>query len=258
MLTLYDFAHMTIEEKRRWEISHSSLARLKNATYDECRAYACQSISDGMTKVSVKKGEIVEIPYGVPFNFIGRVDTTHAINTYSNNRELNDYYKSYTERTFISYSTISNRNVSHYFGRLFFLYDICPEDIVHIFPMDSNTEKYAVTESELTWLPSLWSTLQELNELSTKLGVYNQVTCKTKRNGQIIKPYAVAAFEGINDSLIQRVANLFEIGTIILHPDKDAVFYENDLLYDWYTLRDVSEVIEKLYGFSVASLYYED
>lgn len=252
MLTLYDFSHMTIEEKRRWEATHSSLAQLKNATYDECRSYACQSIASGMTNVSVKKGEILEIPYGVPFNFIGRIDTSRD---YLNPES---YYSTYMRRTFTSYSIICNENVSHYKdSKIFFLYSICPEDIVHIFPMDSDTYKNALKESELTYLPSLWITLSELNKLSKKLGVYNQITIKTKRNGQIIKPFAIVAFDKV-DNYIQKIADLFELGIIIIHPDKNAVNYRQDLLYDWFTLRDASEVIEKLYGFHVKSLYYED
>lgn len=254
MLNLYDFEHMTIEKKRRWEISHSSLARLKNATYDECRAYACQSISDGMTKVSVKKGEIVEIPYGVPFNFIGRIDTSRD---YLNPES---YYNTYMRRTFISYSTIYNQNVSHYkasynASEIFLLYDICPEDIVHIFPIDSDTDQSAVKESELTRVPSVWITLSELNALSKRLGVYNQVTMRAKRNVQVIKPFAVAAFDKV-DNHIQKIADLFDIGIIIIHPDKNAVNYSEDLLYDWYTFHNVSKIIEKLYGLSIASLYH--
>ncbi len=251
MSTLYDIISMSIDEKRKWEIVHSSLARLRNSTYEECRAYACQDITDSLTKVSIGKGEIVEIPYGVPFNFIGRVDTSLSDNN------PKQYYQAYMDRDFISYSTICNENVSHFRGNIFFVYNIYPEDIVHIFPIDSDTKRYATIETELTPLPSLWLSMSDLNSLSRQLGVYNQVTIKTKRNGQIYKPFAVIALEQTSNE-IQKIADLFGIGTIILHPDKNAIHYNKDLLHDYYQLQTVSEIIEKAHGFPVISMYYPD
>ena len=251
MPTLWDFGTMPIEEKRKWETLHSSLIRSRNVTYDQCRAFSCESIANGLTKIAVKKGEIVEIPQGVPFHLIGRVDTSKG------NNSPKSYYQAYMDRQFVSYTTICNQNVSHYKGDIFFIYNIYPQDIVHIFPMDSDTKKKASIEEELTALPSLWITLSELDTLTKELGVYNQVTVRTKRNGQIIKPFAIATFEQTN-AYIQKVADLFEIGIVILHPDSNAIDYRGDLLYDWFKLKSVSEVIEKKYGFSVESMYYCD
>lgn len=251
MSTLYEFMSMSIEEKRSWEIAHSSLVRLKKANYEECRSYACRSITDGLTKIPVSKGEIVEIPYGVSFNFIARVDTSKSRDN------SNRYYKTYVNRDFISYSTICNENISHYRGSVLLAYNVYPEDIVHIFPMDSDTRKYADKEEELTSLPSLWFSLQDLNGFSSRLRVYNQVTIKTKRNGQIYKPSALIAIEQTSDE-IQKIADAFEVGTIILHPNKDAAHYNGDLLFDYYKLENVSAVMEDVYGFSVTSMFYDD
>ena len=74
---LFDFGVMTTEEKHEYERRNSSIFRKdQKATYNQCRKYACESIANGMTKISVKYGEIIEIPYGVPYNFIGRVSTS--------------------------------------------------------------------------------------------------------------------------------------------------------------------------------------
>lgn len=193
MPTLWDFYKMSFEEKKKWETLHSSLIRSGDVTYDQCRAYSCKNITDSLTKVTIKKGEIVEIPQGVPFHFIGRVDTSMGHN------KPTEYYKAFMKREFISCTTICNQNVSHYKGNVFFIYDICPEDIVHIFPMDSDTKQHETREEDLTSLPSLWITLSELESLSSELGVYNQITVKTKRDGQIIRPFAIAAFNQTND-----------------------------------------------------------
>lgn len=84
MPTLYDFYKMSLQEKKKWETLHSSLIRSGDVTYEQCRAYSCKNITDGFTKVAIKKGEIIEIPQGVPFHFIGRVDTSMGNNSPKN------------------------------------------------------------------------------------------------------------------------------------------------------------------------------
>lgn len=252
MINLHDFQIMSIEEKRNWETSHSSFIRLNsNATYEQCRAYACESISNGLTKISIQKGEVIEIPYGMPFHFIGRVDTSRSRNT------PNGYYRSFANRSFISSSTICNQNVSHYRGNIFFCYNIYPKDIVHIFPMDSFTRIDAILEEKLTILPSLWLSLFDLDMLSIEMECYSQITVKTKRKGQIITPFAVVAFDETNDE-IQDIANRFEIGTIIVHPDEHAINYTEDLLYDIDKLQSISKITKKKYDFTVTELYFAD
>lgn len=252
MPTLYEFQTMSVQEKRKWETSNSSFIRQNsNATYEQCRAYACESISNGLTNISIQKGEILDIPYGTPFHFIGRVDTSMSDNN------PKEYYKAFMNRHFISYSTICNQNISHYKGEIFFVHSLCPEDIVHIFPMDSDTNIKAIIEERLTILPSLWLSLPDLDMLSIEMGVYSQITAKTKRNDQIIKPFAVVAFEETNDE-IQDVANRFEIGTIIVHPDENAINYGKDLLYDMDKLQSISEITKRNYGFPVTQLSWKD
>lgn len=253
---LFDFGVMTTEEKHEYERRNSSLFRKdQKATYNQCRKYACESIANGMTKISVKYGEIIEIPYGVPYNFIGRVSTSIG---YDKNTP-NEVYEDFETRDFISFTTICNTNKSHYKGEVFYLYNIRPQDIVHIFPMDSNTMPGTDCEEELTKLPSLWITLDELQEVTHKLEVYNQVTCRTKRYGksQIIKPFAIAAFDKVSEKIME-TAELFKIGIVLIHPNGDAINYDQDLLFDWFELKRVSEIMKSLYGFSVTSLYYSD
>lgn len=251
MPTLWDFATMPIEEKKKWETLHSSLGRMGNVNYNQCRSFACKNIAEELTKIDVKKGEIIEIPQNIPFHFIGRAYTAN----WGNNPE--NYYQSCMKRKFVPCTTICNQNVSHYKGDIFFMYNICPDDIVHIFPMDSDTKKKADREEDLTILPSFWITLSELEEVTKELGVYNQVTLKARRNGQIIRPFAIATFDKISQE-VQKIADLFKIGIVILNPDSNAVNYRGDLLYDWFKLKVVSDVMKEKYGFSVESMNYCD
>jgi hypothetical protein len=193
----------------------------------------------------------MEIPEGKEFHFIGRVDTSLRGNY------PDSYYETFQRRNFVSFSTINKRNISHYKGGVFFVYNILPNDIVHIFPLDSDTKKMATIEDELSAVPSLWLTLEELEYLTEKMKVYNQVTCKTRREGHIIKPFAVIAFDSI-DEKIQTIANKFDIGCIVVHPNKDAINYDKDLLYDCTWLNSISYVMEKNYGLDVKCLAYLD
>ena len=239
---------------REWERMQSSLAKIsKDATYEECRKYACEDIANKLTYIQKQDIPfIVEIPKGTEFHFIGRVDT----NTIRMNIP-EAYYQKFEDRNFVAFSTISKKNISHYKGRVFFVYDILPEDIVHVFPLDSDTLKDATTEDSLTYLPSLWITLEELEEMTEKLEVYNQVTCKTKRNGKLIKPFAVIAFEQIDEN-IKKIAEEFGIGCIIIHPDSDAINYTKDLLYDYFMLKSVSQKMEKACGLNLEWMFYLD
>lgn len=244
----------SLDDLHRWEIQHSSLSKIHsgNLSYEDCRRYSCEDIVNNMTKFTEKLPFIVEIPENSEFNFIGRVDTTYGC---QNCPET--YFNAFQVRTFISFSTINNKNISHYKNRPFFVYDILPSDIVHVFPIDSDTNQRAKHEENLTILPSLWLTLQDLNDLTLDFGVYDQITCKTKRSGKIIKPFAVIAFNSLDDKIIS-IAKDFGISCIIVHPDKNTINYDCDLLYDYTTLNCISNKLENLYDLSVISLAYLD
>lgn len=245
------YKHKTTE----WEIENSTLTKIskKLPTYEECRRYACDSIVEGMTKISSKERQFfIEIPKGEEFHFIGRVYTEHLGLTPEN------YYRDFVKRSFVSFSIMNKRNKSRYKGKqYFFVYNIIAEDIVHIFPADADTKQGAKTEDELTSLPSLWITLQELEATTEKLEVYNQITCNTKRNRKILKPFALIAIDELSEE-IKKKAEEFKIGCIIVHPDENAINYEEDLLHNCWDVRDVSRILEEKYSIRYECHYYPD
>ena len=251
---MYKSFFNSLEELQQWEIRHSSLSKIHsgNLSYEDCRNYSCEDIVNNMTKFTEKLPFIVEIPESCEFHFIGRVDTTYGCQ----NRPKT-YYNAFKTRNFISFSTINNRNISHYKNRPFFVYNILPSDIVHVFPIDSDTDQRAKSEQDLTILPSLWLTLQDLNDLTLSFKVYDQITCKTKRNGRIVKPFAIIAFNSLSNTIIS-IAKDFGISCIIVHPDKEAINYDRDLLYDYTMLNSISCKLEKSYNLSVIDTAYLD
>ena len=61
---------------RQWEIENSSFGkRFQNATYEQCRKCACYDIVHNLTKIDFVNDCFFEIPKGILFNFLVRVDT---------------------------------------------------------------------------------------------------------------------------------------------------------------------------------------
>ncbi len=237
---------MSSLEKKEWEIKHSSFCR-KGISYEECKELSCKSILDRVTRIDVGPGEIAFIPKGRGYHFIGRVDTS------GNTLIPQNYYKNFAKRYFVGQTLVNNANYSHYQGEVFFVYDLYPEDIVHVFPMDSYTDMEAKEESKLTIFPSLWLSGEELEKFTAELKVYNQITVKTKRNGDIIKPFAVLCFETPSKRILE-IAELFKIGTIVAPPDDDAIFFDGELLTSEVKLDEMSDIFEKRVGISPKEL----
>ena len=240
-------------KSKEWEIIHSSLALTSNnkVTYEDCRNYASTNIAK-LTYIDENLPFISEIPKGTIYNFLVRVDTCKT----SYNKE--EYYKAFKNRDYISFSTYSNKNKSHYNcqGRKVLLaYNVKPDTIVHIFPTDSDIDVNAKTEESLTNLPSLWLTLDKLNKITMGLNTYNQVTCKTKQNGDILKPIAIIVEDKVDDYILS-IAKDFNIKCIIVHPDDDAIDNSTDLYSNYNQLAEISKKLNKLYGFETLEHYH--
>lgn len=211
----------------KWIIENSSFYH-EGITLEECRKLSHESIANGLTKLPIPQTggywELV-IPKGTPFHLIGRVDTYHVGGI---RRET--YYYEFIRREFISFTEVWNKNVSHYQDSIFFLYNIKPEDIAHVFPCDSRTFQYAKDEKHLTKLPSMCLSLDELEKISYELETYCQITCKTRRRNKILKPYAIMTFEKPKaNSLEMAITKEFGIGCVIVTPDDDAVNFVEDI-----------------------------
>ena len=166
-----------------------------------------------------EQGFISELSRGTKFSFLVRVGTN-----LSNPNDPSTYFGQFENRNFISFSTIYNKNVSYYgLGcNILFAYNMSPELIAHIFPMDCDSDPNAINEEDITEFPSLWLTLHELNESTLKLKTYNQITCRTKCNGKIIKPVRIIAIDSITPEA-ETIAKAFGIGCTIVHPNKNAI-----------------------------------
>ena len=244
---------MLTKHDEQWIIEHSSLYQqtliqkmiAKNLTLEQCKTFSQNNIIENLTKVDTSK-PILEIGPNDKFCFMGRVDTSLSCSYNKHN-----YYQDFENRSFIAFSTITNENISHYENKnidnIMFAYNVPAEAIVHVFPTDSNTWTRAQTVEKLTELPSLWWTLDELNEYTKKLRVYNQVTCKTKINGEILKPCALIVFNELTDQA-KAIANDFNVNIILIHTNTNVINYNDDLMKDTMHLPNVSNMIYRDLG----------
>ena len=244
----------TIKEinEPKWIIENSSF-NYPGITLNECRKLSHESIANGLTKLPIPKTsgywELV-IPKGIPFHLIGRVHTGRDKFMLGKGT----YYNEFLKRDFISFTEVWNKNVSHYDGQIFFLYDIRAEDIVHVFPCDSNTYQYAKNVKSLTKLPSMCLSLDELEKISYELETYCQITCRTKRGDEIINPYAIMTFKKPKDgSLEDIITKNFGIGCVIVTPDDNAInFVEDIFLSNYFDIK--SEYFKQKWNFDIMSI----
>ena len=248
---------------KEWERINSDLYKLYLAegkstdhlTLQDCREYSIQNIADNLTKIDTNKS-FIELTTHDKFCFIGRVDTNKP-HVY----EPDKYYKECTRRTFMSFSTITDENISHYKNsdkNYMLVYNMPSNAIVHVFPCDSDTNSQATIEDDLTHFPSLWITLDKLNDLTQKVKIYNQVTCKTKYDdGTLIKPAGLLVFNDMTEEA-QKIADSFGIPIILVHTKKNVITYDGDIFKDELTLEDMSLVLKKEYGLAFLDRYYAD
>ena len=85
------------------------------------------------------------------------------------------------------------------------------------------------------------------------LGVYDQIICRTKRDGEIIKPITVLALEIITDQE-KRMSYNFEVLIAICHPEENAHNYCRDMLWDESKLEEVSRKMKERYGLDTSCM----
>ncbi|MFQ6752300.1 MAG: hypothetical protein ACLRFL_01880 [Clostridia bacterium] len=245
---------MEKHRNKEWERQASSLYKIDPyATLEECKNFSRENISKYLTKID-KNTSFIELDLNSTFCFLGRVDTN-----LNNPYNPTHYYEICAHRTFMSFSTLTEKNISHYKNsdrNYMFIYDLPAEAIVHVYPCDADTSSYTSNEDELTKLPSLWITLDELNEITLESRVYNQVTCRTKDDqGNIYRPVGLLIFDEITDEALA-VADRFGIPPVLVHPKKTAVNYSGDIMYDELAMYGVSSTLKKRFGIDFMDRYY--
>lgn len=216
--------------KNRFEFLTSSLRKLKpleNFSLEDVKQFSINSITNGITKLPENLSQVYELEKGVPFNFIARVDTSDK-----GNYDIDKMFEQASLRKYLSYSLITEKNISHYKTKhpFMLIYDIPPEAIVHVFPADSDTNIYAEEDQYVCSQPSIWLSLEELKSFTDEIGMYNQITCRTKHNDNIILPKALLVFDDVNADVVEASLKL-GLPVVVAHPEKDAINYVGDSMF---------------------------
>lgn len=216
--------------KNRFEFLTSSLRKLKpteSISLEDAKQFSIESITNGITKLPENLPQVYELEKGVPFNFIARVDTSDK-----GNYDIDKMFEQANSRKYLSYSLITEKNISHYKTKhpFMLIYDIPPEAIVHVFPTDSDTNIYAEEDRCVCSQPSIWLSLNELRDFTDDIGMYNQITCRTKHDGNIILPKALLVFNDVNADVVEASLKL-GLPVVVAHPEKDAINYVGDSIF---------------------------
>ena len=119
--------------------------------------------------------------------------------------------------------------------------------------MDSSTFMYAKHSKDLTNAPPLLLDLKDIDNLSTEMGCYPQITCRTKRNGRIIKPVAIAVLNNIT-SEDAKIAESFGLGIFRIITSHKAIRYDKDVLCDPLQLLRCKNVMLREFDFDAEFL----
>ena len=224
--TLFGLFSMDKALKSRFEILTSSLRKKVNdfVSLEDAKNYAINDIAEGLTKIPEGLDTENAFEINAPFKILARVDTSK-----DGDYDLDAFAKQSLDRNYLSYTVVTDKNISHYKTNHSFLlaYNMPAEAIVHVFPTDSDTRLYATKDDEVSGEPSMWLTLDELCELSDEIELYNQITCRTQVNGKPILPSAVLVFDKIEPDA-EEVAKRFGLPIVIAHPQKNAICYVGD------------------------------
>ncbi len=213
-----------------------------NKFYKEDFERAISSYADEYSTVEEMKKRAIDEFLGslTHIDFVGR-NRMHLRNGYKLLARVNttptgkctkqELIKQCEDRDYISFSTETEKNTARYKTRDSFMLvygDIPPEAIVHMCPIDSDSDTKAKNEMILTGYPSFWYSPDEFDSLKNRIGYYDQITCKTKVNGTYVLPTAILSFKSIQPDAIAASKSL-GVPIIVAYPQKGAIDYVGDI-----------------------------
>ncbi len=226
--------------KELWEMSHSSLSLVKDdCTYYDVKNYSLRNIVGHLTRVK-NKNDLVLLN---DFKFICRVSDS-----------LESEYKYLNEVNYARFSTITSNNVSRNKNKIIFIYDILPSDIVHIFPLSTPINDKSNESDNVSLVPSLWLKYQDLAKIRNKLQTYDEIICKTKRNNQVLKPFAILDFNIFNKNNYD-LARYYNLLYLLGKTTNKYIEYIGDILNDYEKLSLIEPIMSKKYDIDVRKFY---
>ena len=189
--------------------------------YQKCRIYATSSIVNSLYPLNTCSSQVTHIQ-NQPFNILARVRTAWGC------EKLPDTFE---ERTFCSYSILTEKNVSHYGNHVLYGYytNVSADLIAHIYPMDSLSQASAKVECDLTSKDNMLLDIEDLNQATLQRRTYNQLCIRTKgKNGKILWPDCIVCIDRV-DEKSQKVADELALKIVVLHKNEDTIERNEDV-----------------------------
>lgn len=200
--------------------------------YGKAREYACESIASHLTTFdSMDSGGIYHLSCNNDrFYVLARVRTNYENDTLENTAK---------ERAFLSFSILTEKNLSHFPGRVIYGYQkISPSMIGYICHHDADTFPYAETRLELSEATEELLDIEDLCAQALSEKTYCQVSIKTKktsyagpiRTAEVLLPSVVIAIDSPKkDDLLAAAQRKLPI--LVLHRSAKTIMHVYDMFF---------------------------
>lgn len=218
-----------ILEKIPTEMSRTELESL----YKKCREYACKSIVDRLKSFK-------EMQAGKIYHLDCKTDSFFILARVRTNYEMSTIEETSQERAFLSFSILTEKNLSHFPGRVVYGYrtGVYPSMIGYIYHHDADTYAYAKTRLELSELPEELLDVEDLCAQALLEKTYSQVSVESKTktyvgpiiNTAVLQPDVVIAIDTpTQDDLLAAAQRNLPI--LVLHRSPTTVMNIHDLFF---------------------------
>ena len=213
------------------QVSSMDRAELENL-YKKARGYACESIANHLkTFEGMDTGKVYHLDCSNDcFYILARVRT---------NYERSTIEETARERDFLSFSILTEKNLSHFPGRVIYGYQrISPSMIGYICHRDADTFAYARTRLELSEFPEELLDIEDLCANALLEKTYCQVSIRSKITSYIgpiiatetLLPSIVIAIDSPSkDDLL--AATQRKLPILVLHRSAETIMNVYDMFF---------------------------
>lgn len=212
-------------------ITQATSSRMLAKMYLRCRDYACSSIVNSLMSFDeLQPGRVYHIDCDncKPFHILARVRTNVEDPTIEATAE---------RRKFLSFSILTEKNLSHFPGRVLYGYrtGVEPSMIGYIYEHDGDTQEQVETRWELAEIPKELLDCSDLCARALKRKTYCQVSVESKYKkpdgaSEPLRPDAVLAINKITAD-DRRAATMRNLPILILQQGRNTVATIEDFFF---------------------------
>lgn len=189
--------------------------------YRAARAYACSSIINSLYPLGGLTSDITTLDCATDhFYLLARVRTNWEAPTIEQTADL---------RTFLGFSLLSERNLSHFPGRVLYGYytDVTPDMIAHICPYDADTISYMHNRFEVSAQPEQLLDAEDLLLSACEHHTYSQLTIRSKNGSRVLRPDCIIAIDEISSD--DRLAReKYQLPILLIHRSPNTLYHVKD------------------------------